>query len=138
MITNGAHRKRQAGQAFTELALLLPVMLVLTMGIIDFARVFYFDVVAINAARSGARIAADSRKSDTDVNAAVLRDAPSSVLAATINIAPTISAPEIMRKPGTDVKVTVRYDFSVITPVVKAFIPGGTITVARSATMVVY
>lgn len=41
-------------QALVEFALILPLLLVLIIGAMDFGRVFYFKIVLTNAAREGA------------------------------------------------------------------------------------
>jgi Flp pilus assembly protein TadG len=47
----------QRSQAMTEFALVAPVLLLLTFGILDFGRALYFYAVAGDAAREGARVA---------------------------------------------------------------------------------
>jgi len=47
--------KRERGQALVELAILLPILLVILLGVIDFGRVFYAYVTITNASREGAR-----------------------------------------------------------------------------------
>ncbi len=49
--------KRGKGQAITEFALILPLLLLLIFGIIEFARVFQAYLVIVNAARFGVRYA---------------------------------------------------------------------------------
>lgn len=49
---------RQWGQSLVETALILPIMLTLTIGVIDVAFAFYAQVQVTNAAREGARAAA--------------------------------------------------------------------------------
>jgi Flp pilus assembly protein TadG len=44
------------GQALVELAFLLPVILLILIGSIEFGRAFYYKVRAINAAREAARL----------------------------------------------------------------------------------
>lgn len=44
------------GQALIELALLLPVLLLLIVGSIEFGRAFYYKVRTVNAAREAARV----------------------------------------------------------------------------------
>ena len=48
---------RQRSQAMTEFALVAPVLLLLTFGIIDFGRALYFYAAASTAAREAARTA---------------------------------------------------------------------------------
>ena len=121
------------GQSLVELALLMPVLLWICAGAIDFGRVYYYDIVAINAARSGARMAADSSKDDNAVRAAVRADAGARIALSDsdINISPTP-----IRTTGSDARVTVTYRFAPITPILSSVI-GGNLTVSRSATMVV-
>ena len=50
-------KKSQAGQAMVELALTLPILLMLIGGIVDFGWLFYNKIALNNAAREGARYA---------------------------------------------------------------------------------
>jgi Flp pilus assembly protein TadG len=49
--------KRQRGAAAVELAILLPVVLLIIGGIVDFGRFFFTKIELTNAAREGARAA---------------------------------------------------------------------------------
>lgn len=49
--------KDERGQAMVELALVLPILLILFMGIIEFGRVYHSYLVITNASREGARVA---------------------------------------------------------------------------------
>jgi hypothetical protein len=51
-------RRTQAGQAVVEFALILPLLALLTVGIVDLGRVFYTYEALANAAREGARFCA--------------------------------------------------------------------------------
>jgi Flp pilus assembly protein TadG len=51
-------RRQQRSQAMTEFALVAPVLLLLTFGILDFGRALYFYAVVGDAAREGAHVAA--------------------------------------------------------------------------------
>ena len=50
-------KKSQAGQAMVEMALVLPILVVLVGGILDFGWLFYNKIALNNAAREGARYA---------------------------------------------------------------------------------
>ncbi|WP_347351559.1 TadE/TadG family type IV pilus assembly protein [Intrasporangium sp.] len=54
---NHAGRRRTRGAAAVEFALVLPLMLAVIGGVVDFGRAFYTQVVLTNAAREGARAA---------------------------------------------------------------------------------
>jgi hypothetical protein len=55
VISADGRRPRNSGQAMLEFALVLVVLLILFLGIIDFARLFYTWSSIANAAREGAR-----------------------------------------------------------------------------------
>jgi Flp pilus assembly protein TadG len=74
--------RRESGQALVEFALVLPVLMLLVMGIIDFGFAFNQWNTAQNAAREGARIAAVSTSEATIKNRA-------KVTGGTINLLPT-------------------------------------------------
>jgi len=46
--------KRRRGQALVEVALTLPLLLLLILGAMDFGRMFYTKIILTNAAREGA------------------------------------------------------------------------------------
>ena len=50
-------RKSEKGQAMVEMALVLPILLLLIGGIMDFGWLFYHQLSLANAAREGARYA---------------------------------------------------------------------------------
>jgi Flp pilus assembly protein TadG len=50
-------RNRRAGQALVEFALIAPILLLLVLGIVDFARAWMQYLAITDAAREGARVA---------------------------------------------------------------------------------
>ena len=58
--------KSQEGQAFVELTLLLPLLLMMLMGVVDFARVFHTALAITQAARAGAAYGAQSSAKSSD------------------------------------------------------------------------
>lgn len=56
-----ASRQGTRGASLTEMALVTFVLLIILVGIVDFARAFYTYMVVLNASREGARVA--SRRS---------------------------------------------------------------------------
>lgn len=59
-------RAVQRGQAMLELCLVLPVLLLLLMGVIEFGRAAYFDIEVADAARAGALYGAQSMADAND------------------------------------------------------------------------
>ena len=53
----GQRRSRQKGAAIIETALVMPALLLMTVGVMDLARVFYAGVVVESAARAGVQFA---------------------------------------------------------------------------------
>jgi Flp pilus assembly protein TadG len=64
----GAARVRAcSGQTVVEVALLLPLLLLLLVGVIEIGRYAYFDILISNAARAGAQYGAQSLIQAADV-----------------------------------------------------------------------
>lgn len=63
-----ARRRHSTGQTVVELALLLPMLLVLCIGVIEVGRYAYFDILISNAARAGAQYGAQSLIQASDQN----------------------------------------------------------------------
>lgn len=51
-------RRRQRGVNMIELALVLPLMLVLVFGVVDFGRAIHYSAVIVNMSREGANLSA--------------------------------------------------------------------------------
>ncbi len=111
--------KKNKGQSLVETALILPVLLLLLTGIIDFGLLFNSYLVVSNASREGARQAAVG-KTDAEIRSAA-SNAAVSLDPARLEIG--ITPGEAARDTGDSVTVTVRYGYSMITPVIAAFFP---------------
>jgi Flp pilus assembly protein TadG len=131
---------RQRGQALVEFALTVSVMAMLLVGVADFARAFYFDVVVSGAANEGARVSAGGGSDDT-VSAAARASAPSGVICSScVTVTPSQAAradPTATGacSPSTCVwtTVTVTYSFAPFTPLVAGLV-GNQVTLTRSVT----
>ncbi len=111
--------KKNKGQSLVETALILPVLLLLLTGIIDFGLLFNSYLVVSNASREGARQAAVG-KTDTQIRSAAA-NAAASLDSDRLEI--LITPGEAARNTGNSVTVTVSYGYSMITPVIAAFFP---------------
>ncbi|MBV9887225.1 MAG: pilus assembly protein, partial [Acidobacteria bacterium] len=65
---SGRFSSPKSGQTVVELALLLPLLLVLCVGVIEIGRYAYFDILISNAARAGAQYGAQSLIQAADLN----------------------------------------------------------------------
>jgi hypothetical protein len=74
MLRRFTKRDRTRGQSLVEFALVLPILLILLLGILDFGRAIYAFNSVSNGARSGARVAIVNQDVD-DITAAVEEEA---------------------------------------------------------------
>jgi len=98
-------RHRDRGATAVEMALVLPVLLMIVFGIIDFGRMFNAQVTLTEAAREGARAAAFDQSAEDRV-----RDVTGDDLEVTVDDGPGCTG------VATDVTVTVTHNFEFITP----------------------
>jgi Flp pilus assembly protein TadG len=103
---------RDRGSVAVEFALVLPVLLLIVFGIIDFGRAMNAQIVLTGAARDGVRLAALGY-SNAAVQADVTAAAPdlSGVTATVVTSCPPGAG------PTADAQVDVSYDFTFITPI---------------------
>lgn len=121
-------KNNKKGQALVETALVLPIILLILLGIIEFGLIFNSYLVVGNASREGARTAAVGA-TDTEIRTLVGN------VATTLNAAKmtvSISPSQSVRKKGDEVSVTVVYDYNLMTPIISAIIPGPLELTSRS------
>lgn len=116
---------RPAGQSLAEFALVIPVLLLLFMGILDFGRAIYAYNTLSNAAREGARVAIVDQTVTSGVPAAAQRAADQSTglgVDPATDVDVTYTAPDGSACPshalGCFATVDVRYEFRAITPLI--------------------
>jgi hypothetical protein len=117
-IKNSFLRKRK-GQAIVEAALVLPIILLILTGIIDFGLLFNNYVIITNASREGARLAAVGY-SDPEVKA-VINGLLNSL--DQTKVTTDISPSRFHREKGDEVTVTVGYDYNFFTPIISSIVP---------------
>ncbi len=100
------------GQSLVELGVLIPLLLIIVLGAIDFGRVYFADVTVTNAARAGAQYASASNANAANtagITAAVGQEAGS------LSNAPTVAATTGTDSRGkTFTSVSVSYTFQTI------------------------
>jgi Flp pilus assembly protein TadG len=93
---------RQRGQAILELVLVLPILLMLTLGVIEFGRAAYYDIAVCDAARAGAQYASQSLADSQDFNS--IQAAALSNSQTDMGVAVTVNRPQYSCVcPGTGV-----------------------------------
>jgi Flp pilus assembly protein TadG len=125
--------RRDKGQGLLEVALLLPVLIVIAAGILDLGRA-YMTLVALNdAAAEGAAYAAIHPPADCTDDAAEQqirnRAADASNALVQLDPAPGLITVDCSNPatPGNPITVTVGYSYTLITPVLNAIVPSGVI-----------
>jgi Flp pilus assembly protein TadG len=104
--------RREDGQAITEFALILPVLVALLLGIIQFGIVFNNYLTITDAARAGARKAAVSRFLGDNGAAAKTTAQNSAQQLNQTDLKVTVTSTN-WDVPGSDVNVTVTYPYSI-------------------------
>ena len=103
---------RDRGSVAVEFALVLPVLLLILFGVIDFGRALNAQIELTGAARDGARLAALGY-SNAAVQARVVAAAPT-LSGVTVTVAANCPPGA---GPTADAQVDVSYQFSFITPI---------------------
>lgn len=124
--------KQNRGQAVVETAMMMPILILLLFGILEFGQVINQYIVLTAASREGARTAAVSN--DTAARTAVA-DAVANINNNGLTV--TIAYQDGIREQGKSVTVTVRKPIEVNTPVIReiiesAFAPDPAVITGRS------
>lgn len=114
---NGKEHRSVRGQSVAEIALLLPLLLMLVLGALDLGRAFYFGAAVANASRVGAQYAFDPKTSSAEVKQAIVDEA-SPYLALDLNR--ITFTPSTGWVAGGELTVRVSYDFHFLIPLAKS------------------
>ena len=121
---------KNKGQAIVEFAIILPILILLLMGIIEFGLFFNTYLNITFASKEGARIASlDTNASNATILASIKGTMPS-----TTNVTLTVT-PQPPRVTGTTVTVTVSTNYTFITPVVSSLMPSNPYNISAATSM---
>ncbi|GAB5078104.1 TadE family protein [Arthrobacter sp. AD-310] len=107
----------ERGAAAVEFAILLPLLLMLVLGIIEFGRAYNAQITLTNAARDGVRVMAIAN--DPTGARAAARNAASSVSSTIPDSDITLSTTAC--STGNQVTLTIKYNLSTITGIAGPF-----------------
>lgn len=124
--------KRENGQSLVELALILPIIVLLLFGTVEFGRVFYSYITVTSAVREGAREAAVG-KTDVEIEARIREAATLSNADTQLQVI-SITPAEGSRTTGVPVTVEIVYNMPLIVPLIGDFLPNP-VPLSASATM---
>jgi Flp pilus assembly protein TadG len=144
MSPRSRHRHNEQGAALLEMAISLPLLLLVAVGIFEFGRAYQLTQVLTNASREGARMAVLPGITDTAVKTRIGEYLDSGHLdkdAATVvidhNVDIKIGATATAN--GSSVTLTYPLEFMVLQPVAQLVVNGSTVgaplTLTASATM---
>ena len=111
----------EQAQAMVGLALVLPVLLVILFGIVEFGRIFHAYLVVANAARTGARVGVIKNDDSQIVSTVegVVQPSNFDLNRLTIDITPT----QVNRNSGDSLTVEVEYRVDLFVPVITNLLP---------------
>lgn len=111
--------KNEKGQALVEMALVMPLLLLLLMGIFEFGRIFFDYLSIANASREGARWAVVGKPDDDVIN--VIENACATLDLNRLQI--EITPPQNERARGEPLTVSLRYEIDMIVPLLGVVMP---------------
>ncbi|WP_242846768.1 TadE/TadG family type IV pilus assembly protein [Clostridium homopropionicum] len=113
--------KNQKGQALVEFAIVLPILLMLVMGIIQFGMMLNSYLAIENASREGAR-AGIVGSTDAEIESLIIASSPSLNPAdLTVSLTPS----EANRRSGDTLTVTVTYNYKFTIPIISSLFNNG-------------
>jgi Flp pilus assembly protein TadG len=107
----------ERGAAAVEFAILLPLLLMLVLGTIEFGRAYNAQITLTNAARDGVRVMAINNNPTAAATAvqSAAASVSSTIPSSAVTVSPTTCS------TGTQVTVTVKYTLSTITGIAGPF-----------------
>jgi Flp pilus assembly protein TadG len=140
------------GGSLVEAALITPLLLLLTFGIIDFASMFYVYLALENGISQATRFAVTGQLLNDPSNPGTALDRTGSIELAMRNATPTLTIPDSafsfshlstgstswaagVGGPGDIEKVTVDYTWTFLTPLIRPFFPGGQLLIEVDSSM---
>jgi Flp pilus assembly protein TadG len=134
---------KSRGQTMVELALVLPIMILVVLGLVEFGRALFIYTVISNAAREGVRAGlVDPRNTawvEDRIRARLVLMAPDAV---TVDVkydhgsGATFTNPDEIEEGVSRILVEVSTDFTMITPVLRGLFPATTIQYVSARTIV--
>ncbi len=123
---------RKRGQSVVELALMLPILLIILLGLLDLGRVYYVMVALEDMAAEGATYAAIHPGPDNEEEVRERAAAGSVGLVYVISSTVRVEYPPTVA-PGAPITVTVPCSFTFATPFVSAMVGSQTIELRGTA-----
>lgn len=127
-------KRTEKGASLVEMALVLPLLVLILAGVADLGRAFHDYIVIYNASREGARVASHFPDNSLMINNATINEAQKSGISLTsgmVTIVPTLDN----TAKGVPVTVTVKYPFR---PILLRVLGVSVITLTARTQMIVF
>lgn len=118
--------RSQKGQSLVETALVIPILLLILFGIVDFGRIFHAYLTLDHAGREAARVATVGAE-DGVIGAKILSATSTLTNSVTYSISPGT------RKSGDEATITITYPVDFLTPIIGQII--GTFNIENKTVM---
>jgi len=141
-----------SGVNLLEAAIITPLLLIITFGIVDFASMFYAYLALENGVSLATRYAVTGNQMDDPSNPGTVLSRTDSIKLAMRQATPTLTIPDGafsfshlpqgsttwvggVGGPNDIEKVTVQYTWNLMTPLIRPFFPGGMIQIQVDSAM---
>lgn len=114
-------RKGQKGQSMVEMALAMPLLILILAGILDLGRAYFTYVALSDAAAEGAAYAAQHPEDTVQIVERAVDSSNGLVVLAPEMI--SVESGDVVS--GNPVTVTVEYNYQLLTPIISSFFDGG-------------
>lgn len=126
---------RSRGQGIVEFAIVLPIFLLLTLGIIELGWLVYNNHTLASATREGARYAmVNGERSENSNVVSEVQDIVSQRAGGLAGPVTTAVSPSTIGEPGTQVTVSTSYEYQ---PIVGVMVGIGPFTLTSESTVIV-
>ena len=123
--------KREEGQSVVEAALVIPLLILILCGIIDFGWIFSNQLTVNNCSREGVRYAIVNSTASNLLSAVTAKVKAVSGTGDTSNVAVALQ----FINSNQDITVTVTKTVHVLTPIAGIFVPNQAVTLKSASTM---
>jgi Flp pilus assembly protein TadG len=114
-------KRNQEGQSMVEMALTMPILVLIVAGILDLGRAYFTFVTLSDSAAEGAAYAA-IHPTDT---AQIIERAADTTNGLVVLDPSMVSVDYAELTPGSSITVTVEYEYQLLTPIVQSFLNDG-------------
>ena len=120
--------RSERGAALVEAAMIMPMIMLISVGIFEFGRAYQTSQVLTNAAREGARLAVLEGRTDADVRARVNKYVTDGGLTALTDANIQLNRTVALSGTATASSVTITYpfEFMMLNPIVRMVTPAST------------